>query len=57
MLNGSGVKIFTGALAMSVDAGVVIAHDEQAPAIQSWRRSSRGGMGLGTGGLHILNEF
>ena len=44
MLNGSGVKIFTGMLAMSVGAEVVIAHDEQAPAIQNWRRSSPGGM-------------
>lgn len=44
MLNGSGVKIFTGTLAVVVDAEVLIAHDEQAPAIQSWRRSSLGGM-------------
>lgn len=57
MLNGSGVKIFTGTLAMSVDAEVVITYDEQAPAIQSWRRSSLGGMDLGTGGLPILNTF
>lgn len=57
MLNGSGVKIFTGALAMSVDAEVVIVHDEQVPAIQSWRRSLLGGMDLFARGLLILNVF
>lgn len=58
MLNGSGVKIFTGTLAMSVGAEVVIiAYGEQALAIQSWRKSSLGGMNPGIVGLHILNEF
>ena len=57
MLNGSGVKIFTGMLDVSTDAEVVIAHDEQVPAIQSWQRSSPGGMNQSAGGLHILNEF
>lgn len=58
MLNGSGVKIFTGTLAMSAEAeAVTIVHDEQAPVIQSWRKSSLGGTNPGIVGLHILNEF